>query len=145
MALREIVANQATAILRRITRPPNASIVFDIDDTLIDSKSNTPIVPVVNLYHKAREMGYIPFIVTNRAGGHDYYTNYQLEKMGIVGYKTIYFRRPREIDFWGTKRAARKHITEQGYNIVMSVGDKPWDIGDYGGYGIIIPDSSSAF
>ena len=38
------------------------------------------------------------------------------------------------------KRLARQHATEQdNYNIVMSVGDQPWDIGDYGGIPIKLP------
>ena len=33
------------------------------------------------------------------------------------------------------KLEARKRIPD---NVIMSIGDKPWDIGQYGGYGILV-------
>ena len=33
-----------------------------------------------------------------------------------------------------------KDIMNKGYNIEMSLGDKPWDIGEYGGIGVIVDD-----
>jgi hypothetical protein len=34
------------------------------------------------------------------------------------------------------KLNSRKHIHENGYQVEMSLGDSPWDIGLYGGIGI---------
>ena len=55
--------------------------------------------------------------------------------MGITGFKNIAFRPPLEIDVPGYKLKARKAIAD---DVIMSVGDKKWDIGEAGGYGILV-------
>jgi predicted secreted acid phosphatase len=37
------------------------------------------------------------------------------------------------------KESCRESITNKGYKIVLSIGDTQWDVGKYGGYGILLP------
>ena len=67
-------------------------------------------------------------------------TQNQLGSIGIVGYKSMYFRSPaKENNPWKYKEIARKSVLDRGFNIIMSVGDQPWDIGNYGGIGVKVP------
>lgn len=134
-----MVVAQAAAILKHLPKPANAAVVFDIDDTLIDGITARPIKPVISLYNLVKRLGFATFIVTNRVAGHESYTDNQLESVGVSGYVSIYFRHPDVYDFWGAKLSARKHIAKRGYVTVMSIGDQLWDVGEYGGYGVIIP------
>jgi len=58
-----------------------------------------------------------------------------LHTLGINGFKNIAFRPPLELDVPGYKLRARKAIQD---TVIMSVGDKKWDIGEGGGYGILV-------
>jgi predicted secreted acid phosphatase len=133
------IVQRASLYLSELRLPEMPAMVFDIDDTLIDS-SNRPIAPVIQLFEYAKHLGITLFIVTNRMGndGNDVYTRQQLDAHGIRGYKGIYFREKECLDLWVPKIRARRHIYEKGYNTVMSIGDKEWDIGDYGGVGVIV-------
>jgi predicted secreted acid phosphatase len=133
------IVRRASYYLEHLTLPEMPAMVFDIDDTLIDTKNN-PIVPVIQLFEYVKTLGITPFIVTNRTGnsGSDFYTREQLASHGIKGYKGIYFRDHTCRNLWIPKISARKHIYEMGYNTVMSIGDKEWDVGDYGGVGVIV-------
>jgi predicted secreted acid phosphatase len=133
------IVRQASYYLSDLTLPEMPAMVFDIDDTLIDTR-NHPIVPVIQLFEYVKNLGIAPFIVTNRTGnsGNDVYTHQQLATHGIQGYKGIYFRDQKCRDLWTPKISARKHIYERGYNTVMSIGDKEWDVGEYGGVGVIV-------
>ena len=121
----------------------NDVAVFDIDETLID-KQGHPIKPVVDFYHFLKER--IPiFIITARP---DYkltieYTQLQLNANGITDYKCLYFRNLSNTNIYKYKLLARKNICDKGYNIVISIGDKEWDIGEYGGFGIIVKKDNS--
>ena len=57
-----------------------------------------------------------------------------MHTLGINGFKNIAFRPPLELDVPGYKLRARKAIQD---TVIMSVGDKKWDIGEGGGYGIL--------
>lgn len=118
----------------------NPAVVFDIDDTLIDSVSGLEILPVTACYHFMSNYA-TPFIITSRV---DEPTNRlitinQLIKIGIVNYRGIFFR-PRElVDYHQYKKDRRKYIVEKlGYSVVMSIGDSIWDVGEYGGYGVLL-------
>lgn len=132
---------QAIVKLNNISLPDNATIVFDIDETLIRPDGKV-IFPILNLYNYSKEMGLVIILITNRLGDESgiKFTQSQLSNLGITGYKSIYFRRShKEGNPWRYKETARKHVFEQGLNIVMSVGDQPWDVGNYGGVGIQVP------
>ena len=124
-------------ILEKIPFSPNQAVVFDIDDTLIDSTTHQLIPTVFELYQYCRNKGYNIYIITARPRipyGVQLTFN-QLHSLGIVGFKNIAFRPPLELSIPHYKLEARKAITD---NIIMSIGDKSWDIGRYGGYGIIV-------
>ena len=124
-------------ILKQIPFNPRQAVIFDIDDTLIDSRTHTIIKPVYQLYKYCQNKGYNIYIITARPRipyGVQLTLN-QLYSLGITGFKNIAFRPPLEIDVPGYKLKARKAISDE---IIMSVGDKKWDIGEAGGYGILV-------
>ena len=124
-------------VLKTIPFSPDQAIVFDIDDTLIDSNSHKLIPAVFQLYQYCRDRGYNIYIITARPKiplGIKM-TLYQLYSLGITGFKNIAFRPLMQINQYQYKLNARKRISD---NIIMSIGDKPWDIGKYGGYGILV-------
>ena len=61
----------------------------------------------------------------------------QLQYLGITNYKRLYFRRPNDKRISYAKKMARKHIHIQ-HDIILSIGDQPGDIGEYGGIGILL-------
>ena len=124
-------------ILENIPFSPHQAIVFDIDDTLINSITNKLIPYVFSIYQYCRSKGYAIYIITARPGTpySIQLTLQQLQYLGITGYRNIAFRPPLELNVYRYKLNARKAIKE---NVIMSVGDQRWDIGLYGGYGILI-------
>ena len=124
-------------ILRHIPFSINQAIVFDIDDTLIDSHTDTILKKTFELYRYCITRGYKVYIITARAKTQNAiaYTKAQLVNTGIVGYKSIAFRPPNDYNVTKYKLDARRSIPE---NVIMSVGDQPWDIGQYGGVGVIV-------
>lgn len=130
----------AISKLKNMDLPPNPAIIFDIDDTLINTDESCK-TQIIILYNYALHMKITPIIITSRVG-YDVnieFTNKQLFDCRIFGYKYIYFRPNEWSDSWKYKEQSRKNVIERGYNIVMSVGDMPWDIGRYGGVGVIVP------
>ena len=53
-------------ILKQIPFNPKQAVIFDIDDTLIDSKTHTLITPVYQLYKYCQNKGYNIYIITAR-------------------------------------------------------------------------------
>jgi len=53
-------------ILEKIPFSPNQAVVFDIDDTLIDSSTHQLIPKVFELYQYCRNKGYNIYIITAR-------------------------------------------------------------------------------
>ena len=140
--LQEVVyiSRYAIRYLDKLELPEKPAIIFDIDNTLLDSNFNM-IKPVVILYNYAEMLGIFPVIVTSRESTEQVIqkTSEQLRDIGIVK-KFIYFRKPYRTDIWSFKRASRKNVEEHGYKIVMSVGDSMCDITNgYVGLGIKIP------
>jgi hypothetical protein len=136
------ISYSAVDALSRMIIPDNGAIVFDIDDTLIHS-SGKSITPIVNLFNYVKDSGLFPIIITNRSGDPltIEYTQKQLVECGIFGYKLLYFRPPDKDDMpYRYKEKARQSIHERGMIVIMSIGDKPWDIGNYGGVGFILPN-----
>lgn len=127
--------------INRMHIPEYAVMVFDIDCTLIDNRGQC-ILPIINLFNHVKDRGIIPIIITNRLGDPDNvkYTQNQLAQCGIAGYRSLYFRSPnREDNPYRYKEKARKSIHERGMAVIASIGDQPWDIGNYGGIGFILP------
>ena len=124
-------------ILKKIPFSSDQAIIFDIDDTLINSKTHKLIPPVFSLYQYCLAKNYNIYIITARPripyGIR--LTLLQLKAMGINGFKEIFFRPPLQIDIPQYKLNARKSIKDK---IIMSIGDKRWDIKPCGGYGILV-------
>lgn len=118
----------------------NTVIIFDIDDTLIDSYTGQLLWPVYNFYNYVKHLGIIPVLITARSASHESinYTLNQLKYLGIDGYQKIYFRPEEKMDLYSFKANSRKSLFDSGFQVLMSIGDMPWDIGLYGGYGILL-------
>jgi len=124
-------------ILEQIPFNHNQAVVFDIDDTLINSDTGELMSKVFALYQYCIMKGYYVYIITARASTPDavQFTLRQLRSLGIGGFKSIAFRPP---DYWDIpkfKMDARRSIPQR---VVMSVGDQHWDVGQYGGIGVIV-------
>lgn len=129
--------NNFANILNNISFHPNQAVVFDIDDTLISSKTNNIIPHVFNFYNYCINRGYNVYIITARAGTikNMNATIQQLHNLNITKYKRLYFRKPLDLQIARSKKLARKHIP---HDIILSIGDQPGDIGEYGGIGILL-------
>ena len=97
---------------------PNDAVMFDIDDTLIWT-SGRPNVPIIQLLHRMKALGYRIVIITARPGVEIgvKLTIKQLRDHGIV------------YDYLGFTSAQTKTVMKKrlGYNFVLSVGDMPTD------------------
>ena len=124
-------------ILASIPFHSSQAVVFDIDDTIIDSTTHRLMPKTFSLYQYCIDRGYHVYIVTARARTPQgiRYTLDQLRDAGIGGFRAIAFRAPDEMDMYAYKRNARRAIPE---HVIMSVGDQPWDVGQYGGFGVIV-------
>tara|TARA_Y100001970_G_C14000440_1_gene733067 strand:- start:57 stop:449 length:393 start_codon:yes stop_codon:yes gene_type:complete len=124
-------------VLENIPFHPTQAVVFDIDDTLIHSRTHTPIPSINRLYKYCRARGYHIYIITARPYTlqNARFTAQELHHHGYWGYKKIFFRHPKEMRVALYKQNARKSIPE---TIVMSIGDQPGDMGAYGGVGILV-------
>ena len=134
------ISKQIINILSRISIPSNAAIVFDIDNTLIDRLGN-PICPILMLFNHVKSLGIKIVLITARSGDQQVinFTMNQLKTLGIMGQILTYFIEPGKTDPWKYKYLARMNVHERGYQVIMSIGDEPWDIGDFGGIGFQVP------
>lgn len=134
------ISKEAIHKLHVMELPENPVIIFDIDDTLINYRGEV-IDQVVMIYNYAKMIGITPMIITSRPIYPQIvkWTRKQLLRNNITGYNSIYMRPVSKTDHWKFKLQSRKNIYDRGFNVVMSLGDQPWDIGEYGGIGVRIP------
>lgn len=122
-------------------------VFFDIDDTLLRpyTITPTPIFPVLNFYKYLTSHNYNVAIITARPYSEEnlFYTLNDLKNIGIENdYKFLVLKPQHVEDVKEFKKMARKEILDKGYTALMSLGDMYWDVGEYGGIGIIIlPDN----
>lgn len=135
----EKASKEIINLLRMQSLPPKPIAIFDLDDTLIDSY-NRPILPILYVFDKIKEMNILPFIITARPATEIgiKYTREQLKVCGIGGYKKIYYRPVAISNIADFKLMSRRHISDQGYNAIFSVGDMEWDSGRWGGKGFLL-------
>ena len=129
-------------------------VVFDIDGTILvdgiySPKDSTEIIQDVYkfLLYIQNVHNIDIFIITarpdsriNRMGTID-----MLKKLDI-NYKYLYmWNQDIFYDFIEYKEEARKEIFENGYNVIMSLGDNYWDYGNYGGLGVHIYNDGERF
>lgn len=97
---------------------PNDAAMFDIDDTLIWT-NGTPNIPIIQLLHRMKALGYKIVIITARPRFQMViqFTEKQLAAHGIT------------YDYLGFTSAEEKSLMKRrlGYNFVLSVGDMPTD------------------
>lgn len=124
-------------ILQQIPFDSDQAVVFDIDDTLINSDTGEIMPKTFSLFQYCVTRGYRVYIITARAWTPDAvnFTLNQLRSLGIKGFQSIAFRPPDYFDIPKFKEDARKSIPQE---VVMSIGDQRWDVGRYGGVGVIV-------
>jgi len=108
------------------------AVMFDIDETLIHV-DGTPIIEMISLLNKCRNMGYNVIIITARPDNvfaHNY-THYQLVSFGIYPH-AVYFAPPDE------KLKVKK---QTGLRYLLSVGDLTTDLNG-SDYWIKLPDET---
>ena len=115
-------------------------VILDIDDTIYDTKKNTLIEPIYDLYNYALLQNVYTVFITAREGSEQStkFTVDQLNALGIKGYDLLYLRPPHMKNIHKYKEYARQNVFESGYIPLFSIGDQKWDSGDYGGHGIHI-------
>jgi len=138
----EILINQINFAYNEIgkmdlSKIKNPLIVFDIDGTLLSHYG--PIEPVVKFFHWARKNKINTGIITARTLNMADMTIKQLQLNGVKGYSQIYFRRNNERDVRKAKEDSRKDIEKKGFTNILSIGDASWDMGKYGGVGVLLP------
>lgn len=131
---------------KKIPKKNTDIVFFDIDDTLLRPYNIVqPIVPVLNFYKYLVNNGYNTAIITARPNFKDNldYTINDLKTIGIENdYKFLILKPLNEHNITEYKLNARKQILDKGYTPLMSIGDMYWDVGKYGGIGIIVlPDN----
>lgn len=102
------------------------SVMFDIDDTLINQKTGKIIKHIKKLLDLCISRGYKVAIITARPPFEDnvMWTERQLMYHSIR-YNFLAFCSPQD------KTHCKKHLIEkEGWNFVLSVGDQPTDLTD---------------
>jgi predicted secreted acid phosphatase len=131
----------------RIPKKKTDIVFFDIDDTLLRpwAQIPTPVQPVLDFYKYLTSHGYNVAIITARSDFEENvkYTVNDLKNIGIENDYKYLILRPQDMqDIKEFKKMARKEIINKGYTALMSIGDMYWDVGEYGGIGIIVlPDN----
>jgi len=124
---------------------PNPMVMFDIDDTLLnvnDDGSLSPIKPIIKLLRYCLNNGITVLILTARDSRYLKGTKNDLKENGI-DYDYLYLRKSPEDDHQFFKSEVKRKYTEQGFTVVMSIGDNEIDIvGDYSGYSIKLPNKT---
>lgn len=118
----------------------NPCVIFDIDDTLIDIHGHG-IDSIIDFYNYILNDKYCsiilitarPYFVENVNS-----TMRQLDFLNIKNYLMIFFLKKIDSNIAKFKLNSRKKIKDLGYNCLLSIGDKEWDIGEYGGFGILL-------
>lgn len=118
----------------------NIAVVFDIDDTLLRPYDGSPIRETLDIFYTVKNLNITPILITARADDPNVvlFTKKQLNNIGIGDVMT-FFRPMNEYDIKIYKERARYTIqTVYKRKIVMSIGDKEWDMGKWGGVGILV-------
>jgi acid phosphatase len=89
-----------------------------------------PIRPTLAVFNTARELGVSVFFITGRGDLQRFATEQNLLRAGYKNWEGLTLRAPAEatkktIDY---KSAARKKITDQGYKLVLNIGDQQSDL-----------------
>ncbi len=101
---------------------PKDAVMFDIDDTLINSQTGKIIEDIYELYKNVQKKGYRMVIITARPGFYKnvIWTQKQLKDIDLT-YDELVFTPPQS-------KAIYKR--ESKYNYILSVGDMDTDLTD---------------
>lgn len=99
-------------------------------DTWVFTADAPPIKPTLKVYNTARELGVSVFFITGRSELQRFATEQNLLRAGYKEWVGVTLRTPAQattktIDY---KSAARKTITDQGYKLVLNMGDQESDL-----------------
>ncbi len=142
--------------LKKVKPNEKLAIVFDIDDTLLTQYEHAletdfsqmqtllmqwkkkaqipPLIPIIDLFNFVKEKGLSIFIITGRKSDLLDPTIQNLNKVGLKEWTEIYFDTTDQ-NYATTqeyKAAVRKKITQNGYTIIVNIGDQNSDL--LGGY-----------
>ena len=128
---------------KNINYKPNMqeTIVLDLDGTIVyDGSWDNLILPVVKFINYCHNHGIKIIIVTARPG---YENNVNKTKESLTNKSIIcdrfFFLKPDFKNVRLFKTNAREYITKNlKLNILMSIGDNDWDMGEYGGLGVLM-------
>ena len=118
--------------LLRVRRTCRDAVMFDIDDTLIDSRSGAPIDNMVETLKFCKRLSFKIVIMTARSRDGKEYTKAQLNHLDIP-YDILMFIPP------NLKSRAKREL---GLRFVLSVGDRETDCGE-SLYSLKLPGKSS--
>ena len=108
----------------------NPTVMFDIDDTLLyvnNDGSLSPIKPIIKLLNYCLNNRIFVLILTARDSIYLQGTKNDLKDNDIY-YDYLYLRKSPEDNHHFFKSEVKKKYTEQGFDIVMSIGDNEIDI-----------------
>jgi predicted secreted acid phosphatase len=147
--------------LKNITPNPNYAVMFDIDDTLLESITYKPIKPIIKLIKECNKKGIKVLIITARDSKYtfetiedlvdiDVYPNPDVPDFknlnisvpnGAPYYDFIYLRENPKDNNDQFKSKVKEKLAKNGLYTVMSIGDNEVDVlGDYSGYAIKLPN-----
>jgi hypothetical protein len=165
------VIKYATRTLLTLPVAMKDVVVFDVDDTVLDSfpamqelnfsqipklmpdyieKADGPALPHVHaLYSKLLERGYEVVFITSRSEAFREATELNLKKVGYDKFSKLIMRQPDEL-LWTVykyKSTVRQKLVElEGFNVVACLGDQWADItGEHAGLGVKVPNLLSYF
>lgn len=107
-------------------------VCFDFDNTLTDAKVENkeyypPRQDIVDLFNFCKNLGYKTLILTARPRDSHLATKINARMIGANYDRIITNDYDEPVSF---KRNIRQALEDQGQDIVLSVGDKIWDIKD---------------
>ena len=124
-----------------LSQIPNPSVMFDIDDTLLNTKNNLkPIKWIIKLLNECQKRGILINIITARMDNGTQETIQDLENSKIP-YNMLFLRKPTDtVETF--KSEIKEHLYKnEGITTIMSVGDNYIDVlGSYSGYGLKLPN-----
>ena len=108
-----------------------------------DKLKNEPLEPVQRLYNFALELGFSLFIITGNDENHRPFTIETLNRNGYSNWSKLYLKPSdyKEDTIRKFKTACRKEIEEEGYRIVLNLGDQYSDLlGGYSEKNFLLPN-----
>jgi predicted secreted acid phosphatase len=130
------------------------AVMFDIDDTLLNTRTMKGIKPIIHLLHECNKKGLFVLIVTARDSVYTDQTIQDLLNIGIREYgpnitvntpyyNYLYLRQSPQDDHQYFKSDIKKYFAKHGLFTVMSVGDNYIDvIGEYSGFCLKLPNQN---